>query len=342
MKIAFNQTAQWLQRMPDGVAAVLVYGPDHGLVRERAEILARQVNPAIDDPFQVTLLDADKLNSDPAALVAEAQTLSLFGGKRLLWVRGASDGFVKAAEALLQQADPNTAITIIEADELGPRSPLRKLFESAANAGALPCYADDAQSAGKLLDDALRESGWRITPDARQRLLPSLLGDRQIARSELEKLFTYMGTPAAGADSIQQADVEAVCLDHTSASLEEWVYAWGDQQPNKMAPLLAKLLQEDVSFVVIARNTLRHAERIAQVQMLMGKGDHVDDAMNSLNPAVFFKQAPKFKQQVQRWNFKILQRAMAQLYQLELAGKQGGVPAELLVEQLMLLPLSRQ
>ena len=327
-------------KYPAQVAVVLVYGPDHGLVRERATLLAKQVNDNIDDPFQVTLLDADRLAGDPAQLVAEAQTLSLFGGKRLLWVRGASDSFSKAAEALLREADPATAITIIEAGELNPRSPLRKLCEAVGNAGALPCYADDAQSAGKLLDDALRASGWRIAPDARQRLLPSLLGDRQIARSELEKLFTYMGRPGIGVDTISEADVAAICLDHTSASLEEWVYAWGDQNPAKMAPLLTKLLQEEISFTVIARNTLRHAERIAQVMMQMGQGDHLEAAVGALQPPVFFKQAPRFKQQVQRWNFKVLQRAMAQLYQLEATGKQGGVPPDLLVEQFLLQPIA--
>ncbi len=340
MKIAFNQIAQWLQTIPAHIAVVLVYGPDHGLVRERAAMLAKQVNNNIADPFQVTLLDADSVAKDPAQLVAEAQTLSLFGGKRLLWIRGGGDGVTKAVEALLRDADPHTAITIIEADELAPRSPLRKLCEAAGNAGALPCYADDAQSAGKLLDDALRTSGWRIAPDARQRLLPSLLGDRQIARSELEKLFTYMGPPNTGADTISEADVTAICIDHTAASLEEWVYAWGDQQPAKMAPLLTKLLQEEISFTVIARNTLRHAERIAQVQMQMGQGDHLEAAVDALQPPVFFKQAPKFKQQVQRWSFKNLQRAMAQLYLLEAEGKRGGVPPELLVEQLLLQPMA--
>ena len=47
---------------PDPTAiAVLVYGPDEGLVRERAAALARTVVESPDDPFRIADMSGDAL-----------------------------------------------------------------------------------------------------------------------------------------------------------------------------------------------------------------------------------------------------------------------------------------
>ena len=62
--------------------AVLVYGPDAGLVRERVEGLVRASveNPA--DPFSVVRIESEELAANPARLADEANTVPLFGGRR--------------------------------------------------------------------------------------------------------------------------------------------------------------------------------------------------------------------------------------------------------------------
>src|SRR5258706_15372159 len=44
---------------------VLIYGPDAGLVRERAEALVRKSVDDPKDPFQLARLDGDDLSSEP-------------------------------------------------------------------------------------------------------------------------------------------------------------------------------------------------------------------------------------------------------------------------------------
>src|SRR5262245_21230976 len=66
---------------------VLVFGPDAGLVRERAEALVRVSVDAPKDPFQLARLDGDDLAGEPTRLVEEANTIPLFGGRRAVWVK---------------------------------------------------------------------------------------------------------------------------------------------------------------------------------------------------------------------------------------------------------------
>ncbi|MEH6726253.1 MAG: DNA polymerase III subunit delta, partial [Hyphomicrobiales bacterium] len=70
---------------------VLVFGPDRGLVSERATdiltALQQTAGSGPDDPFGVTRISGEDLNSNPDRLANEAYTISLFGGARFIHVR---------------------------------------------------------------------------------------------------------------------------------------------------------------------------------------------------------------------------------------------------------------
>ena len=72
---------------------VLVYGPDAGLVRERAEaiISASVETRAIRSRWRAST--ATTLAAEPSRLVEEANTVPLFGGRRAVWVKAGSRNF---------------------------------------------------------------------------------------------------------------------------------------------------------------------------------------------------------------------------------------------------------
>jgi len=72
MKLPPSRIAGFLQRPDPAIRAILLYGPDEGLVRERAEAAARSVCPDLKDPFRVADLAAAVLAADPARLADEA------------------------------------------------------------------------------------------------------------------------------------------------------------------------------------------------------------------------------------------------------------------------------
>src|SRR4249919_1008960 len=93
---------------PDPTRPVmLVFGPDAGLVRERAEALVRASVDDINDPFSLARLDGDELAGEPTRLVEEANTIPLFGGRRAVWVKVGSRNIAPAVEALLGAASPD-------------------------------------------------------------------------------------------------------------------------------------------------------------------------------------------------------------------------------------------
>ena len=103
MKVAPRDLGRFLKTAEASVAAVLFYGPDQGLVRERAIELITRLAGDVRDPFRVAELTPAQLKEDPVRLADEAAALSLTGGRRVLRLREAGDGLTQALSELLAE-----------------------------------------------------------------------------------------------------------------------------------------------------------------------------------------------------------------------------------------------
>src|SRR5712692_7363522 len=115
MKLAGGRVEAFLRRPDPDIRAVLLYGPDAGLVRERAETVARTICPDLRDPFRVADLAAATLVSDPARLADEAAQISLMGGRRVVRVREAGDGLAPLFARFLSDSGGSDTLVVAEA-----------------------------------------------------------------------------------------------------------------------------------------------------------------------------------------------------------------------------------
>ena len=68
----------------------------------------------------------------------------------------------------------------------------------------------------------------------------------------------------------------------------------------------------------------------------MEEGQNVEQAVKGMRPPLFFKQAPIFKAQAQRWSLKNISRVLTRLMELEAQCKTTGMPAQTLCAQAVL------
>ena len=130
MKLSPRAVDRFLREPDPAITAVLVFGPDAGLVRERAEALCRGVAGDVGDPFRIAELTPAALRESPTRLSDEAAALSLGGGRRVVRLRESSDALAGRFEALLEEG-PSAALVVVEAGDLPAKSALRRLFEGA-------------------------------------------------------------------------------------------------------------------------------------------------------------------------------------------------------------------
>lgn len=331
MKIAPRQIDSFIKAPTPGVRAVLVYGPDDGLMRERAKAVGRTAVADLNDPFNVSVLNASAVVEDSARLSDEANALSMMGGKRLVRIEDGRDAIAPALKDYLQ--NPNAAtLIVIEAGELTPRSALRILFEKSEAAAAIACYVEDERDIAGLIRSSLQEQGFSIASDAAALLASSITGDRLRARSEIEKLVTYMGAEK----QVKLEDVQACCGQAGAQSLDNLVYGAAGAKPAEAFRAFNNLLEEGVPPIVILRALQNHFRRLHFAKAKVEKGIPAEDAMKTLSPPVFFKQESLFRMQINRWKMPALEKTLGRLALLESQCKQSAMPAETLCSQALL------
>ena len=320
MKLARAQADRFV-RAPDArMRAALVYGPDAGLVNERALALVRAIAGDPPDPFRVVELAAARVEEDAAILADEAAAIAMTGGRRAVRIRAAGDRLGAVLAAFLE-APPGDGFVVVEAGELRPRSPLRRAFEEAGNGAALACYADDEADLAAFARAALGELGVGVDDEAVRYLAGALGNDRQLNRRELEKLALY-----AGEGSVDLEAARACVGDNAARTLEDLAFAAAGGEGAELDRALARAFAAGATAVAVLRALASHVGRLQRARALLDAGRPLEAAMAALRPPPFFKRRDAFARQATRWPRDLLRDAIVIVSQAELHCKSTGLP----------------
>jgi DNA polymerase-3 subunit delta len=310
---------------------VLVFGPDAGLVRERAEALIRMSVDDPKDPFQLARLEGDDLASEPSRLVEEANTIPLFGGRRAVWVKAGARNFAAAVEALIAAPAPDCRV-VIEAGDLKRNVPLRAICERARNAVALPCYTDSERDLVRLIEDEMREAGLAISPQARAALVPLLGGDRLASRHEVRKLALF----ARGKAHVELEDVMAVVADASALALDGLIDAAFAGRTSELEVQFGKARTAGTAPGTIVSAALRQVAQLHKARLSVEEGVSIGDAVQGIQPFVHFSRKAAVEAALKTWTSARLERAMAELAEAALEARRQSAMAELIAQRALL------
>jgi DNA polymerase-3 subunit delta len=275
----------FLAKPDSGRPIILLYGADAGLVRERADALMKSAVDDPNDPFSLVRMDGDDLAAEPSRLVEEAMTVPLFGGRRAIRVRAGSKNFSSGVDTLAD-SDIKDCRIVIEAGELRPESPLRKVCEKAKTAVAIACYPDTERDLARLIDEELRVSNLRMAPDARATLMSLLGGDRQASRNELRKLTLY----AHGTGEVTLDDVMAVVADASELKIDPIVDGAFAGNPAAVEVEFNKAMIAGTYPGMIMMAAQRQAALLHKASLLVEAGSSASAAVESGFPRLHFSR----------------------------------------------------
>jgi DNA polymerase-3 subunit delta len=305
---------------------VLLYGEDHGMIRDRAVALVRAVAGSADDPFLVADLGRD----DVGRLAEEAASLSLTGGRRVVRLREATDAATAQVAEILK--GPSAALVILEAPGLATRSRLRTLVETATDAAAVACYPEEGSTLAQTIRTTLTEAGVAIDADALAWVSGQLGADRASTRGEAEKLTLYAG-PGGRID----LDAAMACVgDLAGLSLEDALFAATEGDVVRTDRALELAMAEGATPVGMLRAALMHLQRLHRVRLAMNEGQSNADAVKAARPPVFFRRIGAFTRAMDLWNSPSLMAAMTRLAEAEGACKRTGAPDDALARNAFL------
>ncbi|GAA3111019.1 DNA polymerase III subunit delta [Rhizobium viscosum] len=334
-EIKSHEFEGFLQKSARLYRIYLIYGPDRGLVSERAGMIAGKTGIDQNDPFSVTKLDVGDLQKEPGRLVDEAQSIGLFGGEKLIWVRGAAnEKYLVDAVAFLSGASLEAASIIIEAGDLKKGSALRKTVEAARSAAvAIPCYADDGRALNTLIDNELSAEGLGITPAARQALVALIGGDRIASRNEIRKLALY----CRGMETIDDHHVTEIIGDASAISVDDAVDAILSGNSNGFLHAMQKITSSKTSVFLVLQACLRQFQILDTMRAEMDeKRLPPAQIMQTLGRHLHFRRKPVIEQALKSWSADAISRETKRLQAAVLQTRQRQILEDSIAMQTLL------
>jgi len=324
-------------RKPDpAIGALLIYGDEPDAVRELASRAVKKIAGSLDDPFSVTALLEQDLASDPARLADEVQSISMFGGQKAIWVKGAGEAFLKAVLPVLEgKASGN--LVVAEAPALAKSSQLRAMFEKSPHALAVPLYEAEPGEIAQLVEQLLASDGLRIGPDALARFMALSGTSRGLVRREAEKLALY----CLGNERVSLEDVEAVCGNDTGATADELadsVFGGHVEEADRLFHDLVRAGQDPGRLLGAAH---QQALRLQDFRIAIDRGARAEQVVKQARPPVFFKRQGAVQAQLRHWSLADLVTAGTTLNANVLAARSNAVLAEAIAGR-CLLSLARK
>jgi DNA polymerase-3 subunit delta len=301
--LKLERLSAYLRDRDPAVAAILIYGGDLGAVREQAVKVVEAHGARLDDPFNPVVIADQVLGANPGLLADETAAIPMFGGRRIVWIRDAGQGLAKALEPLLDR--PASGLIVAESGPLAKSAKLRQLVERSAAALAVALYDDAAKDYDGLITEVLSRAGLDLTDDARQHLKNLLGTDRRLARSELDKLALF----AHGKRRIDIADIDAVCGDTASATLDEAFDRAFEGETIAAARALTRLAAAGETGTRILSATVQALAALDRFRAEIDSGGSIDQALRSARPPVFFQRQPSLRRQLRTWDAASLQDA---------------------------------
>lgn len=319
-EIKSHEFEGFLQRAPRSGGIFLIYGPDRGLVSERAGQLARITGVPLDDAFSVLRTTASDLVGQPGRLLDEMNAIGLFGGDRLVWLKDAGNEkpLIEAID-VLDKEPPRGCSLIIEAGDLKKGAGLRKAVEGSRAAIAIPCYADDTRALSTLIDTELEAAGLRIVPAARQRLMESIGGDRLASRNEVRKLALY----CHGRNVVEEEDVMAAIGDASAISVDDAVDAILKGDNGAFLSAMQKIMSSKTPVFLVLQACLRQFQLLELMRAEMDeKRTNASQVIATLGRQLHFRRKPVVEQALRKWSLPALRRETARLQSAILQSRQ--------------------
>ncbi len=292
-------------RKPDpAIGALLIYGDEIDAVREIAARAVKKFAGSLDDPFAVTVLADDDLASDPARLIDEVQSMSMFGGNKTIWIKSAEQGFLKAVLPVLEGTISGNFI-VAEAGSLAKSSPLRSAFEKSSHAYAVPLYGADPEEIMSIATQVLARDKLRMDQDVAHRFLELAGTARGLVRREAEKLALY----CLGQARVSVADVEAVCGNDSGRGTDQLADSVFGGDVEDADRLFHDLLQGGTDAGRLLSVVHQHGMKLQDFRVAIERGAAVDQALRQARPPIFFRRLDKLKAQLRAWSLSELVNA---------------------------------
>jgi DNA polymerase-3 subunit delta len=311
MKAVKANLAGALDRPDPAIRFYLFHGPDEAGSRALAGQLLKGLGNA--DKFIVV---GQTVKADPATLADEAGAISLFGGKRAIWIEPAGDEIADGVQALLE-APASESSVIAVAGSLRKTSALLKLAEAHPSALSHISYVPEGRDLERMVVDLGREQGLRVAPDLARRVAAAAASNQAVAMQELAKFALYLSADPTAPRDLDPETVDLLGADSAEADLMRLGDLALAGQMEALLDELGRLPHGGSEAVPVLRALQRRLLMLAPLRARVERGERVDAVMASMGKALFWKDKALVARLLSTWPAELLAEAASRISALE-------------------------
>lgn len=316
MKIAATKIDSFIEREINKVKAILLYGPDVGLLSERSDKIKTKILGEEIDPFLYIKYSAKSLLNDPGKLADEINSMPFIPGTKLIIIDDVSSSFSEELEYSLDNHKGDSFV-LLKAGDLATSSKLRKIAENRSDILSAPCYVDDQFALANLVRRELDKESYKYPANLPNYIASLFAGNRLLVTSELSKLALYLGDRK----EITEQDVQEIIHGLKEENYQEIANSVASKNINETIKEIKNHLFQGVFPVTIIRALINYFTKLLYVKARHVDGMDIEQAVSELRPPIFFKQKNIFKNHLQKWQLKEIQNFLQLLEKLEVIFK---------------------
>lgn len=310
MKATKGSIGRALDHPSKDIRFYLFHGPDEGQSRALGARLVEALGAA------KAAVSTAAIKSDPASLADEAGAMSLFGGKRVVWIEPATKDIEQGVLALLEGAVPESPVVAI-AGALPKTSGLLKIAEASALALAFASYVPEGQDAERMVVDLGRRFGLKISAQVAVRLAESAANDQAVIAKELEKLALYIDASPQMPKELELRAVDEIGVESAEGDFQRLADLALEGEIDELAEQLARLPPGGNEGIPVVRSLQRRLMMLAPLRARVERGERLDAVLTSSGRALFWKEKGRVQRMLSKWTAENLATMAVRIGDLE-------------------------
>jgi len=247
------------------------------------------------------VIPAGAVKSDPASLVDEAGAMSLFGGRRLIWIEPATKDIEEGVAALLDAPALENPVAAI-AGVLPKTSALLRMSEASPHAVAYVSYPPEGMEAERMVTDIGRRFGLKVGPPVAARLADACGNDQAIVAQELQKLALYIDASPQAPKELDQSAIDDVGADNAEGDFLRLADLALSGEMDELSDELARMRTGGSEAIPVVRSLQRRLMMLAPARARVERGERVDAVMTSFGRTLFWKDKSKVQRMLSKWS----------------------------------------
>lgn len=298
-----------------------------------ASAAAAKIIEALPDAGERVDLSGGDLKSDPARLVDEARSTSLFGDTRHIVARVSGEDACAALESWCELVDRGEVSEgwpiFIIATSATDKSRSAKLLLKRDDAIVGIFYPPDLPAVTSDVRAMADAAGIRLEGALAETIARAAGLDVRLAQSEVEKLALYLDASPQAPKRADQAAWDAIGASTEEDGFMPIVNAALGGELGKLPGELARMREVSLNPVAVALALERRAVQLAALAPRLRRGDDMKSFLRA--NGVFFKEHREVGDQLMRWSGGKLERLVPRLADLHRSLLANSQTAELLL-----------